>query len=60
MNLATIGDKLREKGMIDEALERYRESKLVLDEMEDNVVGKQEQVKRIQESIASLSRQSDT
>jgi len=60
MNLATIGDKLREKDMIDEALERYRESKLVLDEMEDNVVGKQEQVKRIQESMASLSRQSDT
>lgn len=60
MNLANIGEKLREKGMVKEALELYRESKLVLDQMEDNVTGKKEQMKKIQEIIASLSRDHGT
>ncbi len=60
MNLKSIGEKLREKGMTKEALERYRESKLVLDQMEDNVIGKKEQIKKIQEIIESLSREGST
>jgi cyclase len=60
MNLARIGEKLRGKGMVKEALERYRESKLVLDKMEDNVTGKQEEMKKIQEIIASLSKECST
>jgi glyoxylase-like metal-dependent hydrolase (beta-lactamase superfamily II) len=59
-NLASIGEKLREKGMMKEALERYRESKLVLDQMEDDVIGKQEQMKKIQEIIAALSKERST
>jgi len=46
--------------MTEKALEYYRESKLVLDQMEDNVVGKQEETKRIQEIITSLSRNNRT
>jgi len=60
MNLASIGEKLRELGMMKEALERYRESKLVLDQMEDDVVGKQDQMKKIQEIIAILSKETNT
>lgn len=59
-NLASIGEKLRAEGMTKKALEYYRESKLVLDQMEDNVVGKQVETKRIQEVIASLSRDKRT
>ena len=36
------------------------ESKLVLDKMEDNVTGKQEEMKKIQEIIASLSKECST
>jgi len=59
-NLANMGEKLRAEGMTKKALAYYRESKLVLDQMEDNVVGKQEETKRIQEIIASLSRDNRT
>jgi len=59
-NLASIGEKLRAEDMTEKALEYYRESKLVLDQMEDNVVGKQEETRRIQEIIASLSRNNRT
>ncbi len=54
-NLSNTGEKLREKGMFEEALKRYEESKRVLDQLDDSTQGKQEQVKRIQEIIAATS-----
>lgn len=56
-NLASIGERLKEKSKLKEALEYFEKSKLILDQLEDATVGKAEQVKRIQEIIASLQRQ---
>ncbi len=56
-NLSNTGEKLREKGMFEEALKCYEESKRVLDQLDDSTQGKQEQVKRIQEIIAATSEE---
>jgi len=59
MNLTTVGEKLRDKGLQKEALDFYKESKEVLEQLDDNTQGKQEQSKRITEIIDSLSKTCD-
>ncbi|MDH7564760.1 MAG: hypothetical protein QHH24_07815, partial [Candidatus Bathyarchaeota archaeon] len=54
-NLTNIGAKLREKNLIKEALQHYRESERVLEKMDDNVQGKWEQLKQVREIITSLT-----
>jgi cyclase len=57
MNLVTVGEKLANNGMQKEALDFYKESKAILDQLDDSTQGKQEQLKRITEIIGSLSKQ---
>jgi cyclase len=57
MNLSNIGDKLRERHLNKEALNYYIESRTTLEKMPDDVEGKEQQRKRIQDIINSLSNQ---
>jgi len=57
-NLTNIGGKLKDKGMLRETLNYYEEGKCVLDLLDNSTQGKQEQMKNIQEAIASLSSRS--
>lgn len=54
-NVTNVGGKLKDKGMLREALDYYAESKHVLGLLDNNMQGKQEQMKKIEEIIASLS-----
>ena len=54
MNLTNIGGKLKDKGMLREALDYYEDGKRVLGLLDDSTQGKQEQMKKIEEIIASL------
>lgn len=56
-NLCTAGEKLRERRLLKEALSYYREGKTVLEQMPDDLQGKEQQGKRIEEIIGSLSNE---
>lgn len=56
MNLSNLGDELRKLNKMKEALAYYKQGLAVLDQMPDDVQGKQEQTKRINEIMASLPK----
>jgi glyoxylase-like metal-dependent hydrolase (beta-lactamase superfamily II) len=57
MNLANMGEKLKDQKKPKEALAFYKESKNVLDQLDDSTEGKQEQMKKVTEIIKLLSNQ---
>lgn len=57
MNLANMGEKLKDQKKPKEALAFYKESKNVLDQLDDGTEGKQEQMKKVTEIIRLLSNQ---
>lgn len=55
MNLSNIGEKLKDRRLLKEALNYYKESIALLDQLPGDVVGRDQQRKRINDIIDSLS-----
>lgn len=57
MNISNIADKLKDRRLLKEALSYYKQGRALLDQMPDDVQGKEQQKKRIDEIITLLSSQ---
>jgi hypothetical protein len=56
-NLTNVAEKLRERRLLKEALSYFTEAKTVLQQMPNDVQGKEEQKRKITEIIDVLSNQ---